>query len=160
MGHKVKLYCDVDNTINLHWKRIRRFTVNGVCDYSKANSYEEVLKDEVLDGSVEAITELSKKYQIHFLTARNYHRAFEVTKEWLDKHKFPYSSIIVVSGPEQKLAHLNDETVFIDDLSRSHEKNLPYHVLYTEVIKKVKDTGTVFELFHNNWNDIVNRLTK
>jgi len=42
------LYCDIDSTINKHWKRIQRFSVNGKCNWDKAFSQVEIMKDEVL----------------------------------------------------------------------------------------------------------------
>ena len=50
-----KLYCDIDNTLNNHWERIRRNTTDGWCDFDKAFTYEEHQKDVVLPGSLEAV---------------------------------------------------------------------------------------------------------
>ena len=43
---KPTLYCDIDSTINDHWKRIKRNTSEGICNWSRAFSEEEVMKDK------------------------------------------------------------------------------------------------------------------
>ena len=153
-----KLFCDIDGTVNTHWNRIRKFTADGQCDWTKAFSKDEVLKDEVLPGSIEALSEFSKYYEIHFLTARPFNSAYDITKEWLDTNGFEYSSLIVVNNPFDKLRYVMEPNcLFIDDLSRKHETNEPYKILYWDVIHELNKSNVDYELFKNNWKDIIKR---
>lgn len=153
-----KLFCDIDGTVNTHWNRIRKFTADGQCDWTKAFSKDEVLKDEVLPGSIEALSEFSKYYEIHFLTARPFNNAYDITKEWLDTNGFEYSSIIVVNTPFDKLRYVTEpHCLFIDDLSRKHETNEPYKILYWDVIHELNRLNVDYELFKNNWQEITRR---
>ena len=76
-----KLYCDIDSTINNHWERIHRWSNNGICNWEKALSRDEIMKDEVLPGVIEKLTKLSEEYEIHFLTARNFVDAYNYVSE-------------------------------------------------------------------------------
>ena len=72
---KKKLYCDIDSTINNHWVRIQRWALPkfpGTSIDQRAFTKQEIMKDSPLPGSLEAIKKLSKFYEIHFLTARNF----------------------------------------------------------------------------------------
>jgi uncharacterized HAD superfamily protein len=153
-----KLFCDIDSTINNHWERIKRFTNEGKCDWGKAFSKEEILKDKVLPGSLEALTQLSSLYEIHFLTARPFKDAFNITKTWLDQNDFFYKSIIVVNQSMDKLKYvIEPDCLFIDDLSRKHETNPPYKILYWDVIKELNKNNVDYEIFKNNWEEILKR---
>lgn len=133
------LFCDIDNTINNHFERIQRWTKNGKCNWKKAFSYKEIMKDKVLPGSIEVIEKLSTKYKIVFLTARNFGHAYKVTKDWLDEKGFIYEKIIVVKNSKEKIKYIKKEKdcLLIDDLSRKHETNPPYTILYDDVIDKL-----------------------
>tara|TARA_Y100001970_G_C14176213_1_gene827128 strand:+ start:140 stop:766 length:627 start_codon:yes stop_codon:yes gene_type:complete len=68
------LICDIDSTINNHWKRIEKWskdTPNNEISW-KAFTMKELMKDDPLPNSQKALSELSKKYTIHFLTARGF----------------------------------------------------------------------------------------
>ena len=150
-----KLFCDIDSTLNNHWERIQRCTINGKCDFSKAFSKEEIMKDKVLDGALESLDKLSLFYEIHFLTARPFDNAYEITKEWLDKNGFKYESIIVVKSPMDKIQHLiKSDCLFIDDLSRRHEIYPPYKILYWNVIRELNRNNIKYEIFKNNWLEL------
>ena len=156
-----KLFCDIDSTINNHWERIQLFTVNGKCDWSKAFSEEEILKDKILPGSKSALKILSNYYEIHFLTARPFPNAYNITKKWLDLKEFEYKSIIVVNKSMDKLKYVTEPgCLFIDDLSRKHETNPPYKILYWDVIKELDKSNVDYELFKNNWDEIVKKRIK
>ena len=154
-----KLLCDIDSTINNHWKRIQRCSTDGRCDYSKAFSKEEVMKDEVLPGAKESLKELSNRYEIHFLTARDWDGAYDMTKEWLDKNGFEYESIIVVNKPMDKLKYVTQpDVLFIDDLSRAHDKYPPYKVLYWDVIRELNKNNVNYILFKNKQSKVLRIL--
>ncbi len=153
-----KLFCDIDNTLNNHWERIRRNTTDGWCDFDKAFTYEEHQKDVVLPGSLEAVKELDKHYEIHMLTARWYDNAYEWTKEWLDRFGFPYKSIITCDNTMDKVGIIKDEDCFlVDDLSKKHQVEPPYKVLYWDVIQKLNENNIDYEIFKDNWNEILMR---
>jgi len=156
-----KLFCDIDSTINNHWERIQRFTSSGRCDWNKAFSEKEVMKDIPIPGAREALKQLSKKYEIHFLTARPFDNAYNITKAWLDKNKFEYKSIVVVKESIDKLKYVTEDgCLFIDDLSRKHETNPPYKILYWDVIRELNKNNVDYELFKNNWKEIIKRRIK
>ena len=153
------LFCDVDNTINNHFKRIKKWTDrNGKCNWKKAFLYNEIMKDKVLDGAKEAISHFACFYKIVFLTARNFPHAYNVTKDWLDKNNFIYDEIIVVKSSKEKLKYvIEPDCLFIDDLSRKHEINPPYTVWYNDVISELDRLNVNYEIFYNNWDYIVEK---
>jgi len=156
-----KLFCDIDSTINNHWERIQRCTTNGKCDFIKAFSKEEVMKDEVLPGARESLKELSNRYEIHFLTARDFPNAYDMTREWLNKNGFEYESIIVVNKPMDKLKYVTEAgCLFIDDLSKKHETNPPYKILYWNVIRELNKNNVNYIIFKNNWKTIMGEISK
>ena len=151
-----KLYCDIDSTINNHWERVHRWSNNGECNWSKALSREEIMKDEVLPGAKETLERLSDKYEIHFLTARNFADAYNITKDWLDLKGFTYESINVVKKSKDKpeFLELNGSDLFIDDLSAGQERGPSYVNLYTETISDLESRGLRYIIFKGDWNDI------
>ena len=109
-------------------------------------------------NSLEALTQLSSLYEIHFLTARPFKDAFNITKTWLDQNDFFYKSIIVVNQSMDKLKYvIEPNCLFIDDLSRKHETNPPYKILYWDVIKELNKNNVNYEIFKNNWEEILKR---
>ena len=153
-----KLFCDIDSTINNHWERIQRCTANGKCDFTKAFSREELMKDKVLPYSKEALEKFSKEYEIHFLTARPFDNAHEITKDWLNDNGFEYESLIVVKSPMDKLKYVTEDgCLFVDDLSRKHETNPPYKILYWNVIRELNKNNVNYIIFKNNWKTIMEK---
>lgn len=157
MSNRV-LYCDLDSTLNTHWKRIKKHTDNGVCNYDLAFSREEILSDEPLEGAREALLKLSRDYKIVILTARPFADAFNITKEWLDNNNFYYQDIIVVNRSIDKLPYLSKGSLFIDDLSKKHENNPPYTVLYNETIEELEKRKLNYILFKGDWSKVMNEL--
>tara|TARA_Y100000361_G_C11151330_1_gene341265 strand:- start:1140 stop:1613 length:474 start_codon:yes stop_codon:yes gene_type:complete len=154
-----KLFCDIDCTINNHWERIKKFTKNGSCDFTKAFSRDELMKDKVLPYSKESLKNLSEKYEIHFLTSRPFENAYSITKDWLDSNGFDYTSLIVVKSPMDKLKYVTEDgCVFIDDLSRKHETNPPYKILYWNVIKELNKNNVNYKIFKGDWRQTIKGL--
>ena len=151
-----KLYCDVDSTINNHWVRVQKWSNNGVCNWNKALSREEIMKDEVLPGALEKLQELSEDYEIHFLTARNFKDAYSITKDWLDLKGFEYESINVVNKSKDKpqFLELNGSDLFIDDLSAGQEKGPSYVNLYNDTISDLESKKINYIIFKGNWKEI------
>ena len=159
MINKPILYCDIDSTINDHWKRIQRNTVDGICDWNKAFSKEEVMKDKPLPGVHKALEKLSKLYSIVFLTARSFPDAKNITKAWLSENNFVYYKLIVVNKSIDKIQYLqNKNCILIDDLSKKHERNAPYTILYEDTIEKLKENKIKYILFKGDWNEVLNEL--
>lgn len=161
--NKKKLFCDIDGTVNYHYKRIRKWTLPkwpGDKIDPRAFTREEILQDEVIPGSIDALNELSKYYSVEFLTARDFPNAYEITKDWLDKNGFKYSDIHIVSKPIEKVKFLkkNNSDLFIDDLQRGHEykkTDFYYDVIDLLVLKNI-----TFEIYANNWPQIVAKFAR
>jgi uncharacterized HAD superfamily protein len=156
---KPTLYCDIDSTINDHWKRIKRNTSEGICNWSKAFSEEEVMKDKPLEGAHKALEKLSKVYKIVFLTARGFENATKITKAWLYENNFVYYKLIVVERSIDKLKYVVEkDCLFIDDLSKKHEHEPPYKVLYTDTITALNENNVNYVLFKGSWKEVLNTL--
>ena len=156
---KPTLYCDLDSTLNDHYRRISRFTIEGSCDFAAANQMDEVMKDLPLPFAKKSIDTLKQDYIINILTARPYPNAYKITKSWLDKFNFYYDDIIVVERSIDKIKYLEaKDTLFIDDLSRKHESNLPYTILYENTIKELEKRKINYILFKGDWKKVMHKL--
>ena len=157
-----QLYCDIDSTINNHWIRIQKWAKPSFPGNSidpRAFTREEIMKDELLPGSLDAILKFSEEWDIHFLTARNFPDAYDITKDWLQLKGFPYNTINVVKKSKDKPPFLSSRKcdLFIDDLSAGQEYGPSYVNLYLNTIQDLKERGIVFEIFKNNWKDILEK---
>ena len=158
-NNKPTLYCDLDSTLNDHYRRISRFTIEGSCDFTAANQMDEVMKDLPLPFAKDSIDTLKEDYNICILIARAYPDAYKITKSWLDKFNFYYDNIIVVERSIDKIKYLNDEdSLFIDDLSRKHESNPPYKILYENTIKELEKRKINYILFKGDWKKVMHKL--
>jgi len=117
------------------------------------------MKDEPLPNAIETLKEFSKEWDIHILSARGFGDAFNITKDWLDKHGFTYTSIGIVREAKDKIDILSGVEVdlFIDDLSRGQHFGPSYVELYDDVIQELDKLGINYELFKNNWLEIKER---
>lgn len=153
------IYCDLDSTLNDHYNRIKRFTVEGKCDFLKASTEKELLKDLPLPHAIDSLNTLSKDFNIIILTARPFPNAQEITKKWLDLHNFYYDSIIVVKKSLDKIKYVDSSSsLFIDDLSRKHETNPPYKVLYQDTIEELEKRKINYILFKGDWKKVMHKL--
>ena len=154
------LYCDIDSTINNHWVRIQKWALPkypGTKIHPNAFSREEIIKDELLPGAKEAIEKFIKNgWEVHFLTARGFKDAYNITKEWLDLKDVPYNSITCVKHSKDKPEFLKEREVdlFIDDLSEGQEYSNSYKNIYYDTIKKLKEFNIPFIRFKGDWSDI------
>lgn len=151
------LYCDIDSTINNHWVRIQRWALPqfpGNSIHPNAFTRQEVMKDEPLRGAKEILNILSSKYKIHFLTARNFPDAHQITKDWLDKYNFKYNSINIVKAAKEKPSFLRgkDCDLLIDDFSRGQEYGESYVNLYDDVIFELSSMEISYIIFKGNWS--------
>tara|TARA_R100000231_G_C5326537_1_gene165010 strand:- start:489 stop:974 length:486 start_codon:yes stop_codon:yes gene_type:complete len=157
-----QLWVDVDSTLNNHWVRIQKWarpSFPGGSISSNAFTREEIMKDEPLPNAVETLKEFSKEWDIHILSARGFDDSFNITKDWLDKHGFPYTTIGIVREAKDKISILRSVEVdlFIDDLSRGQHFGPSYVELYNDVIQELDNLGINYELFKNNWLEIKER---
>ena len=157
-----QLWVDVDSTLNNHWVRIQKWaqpSFPGSSINSNAFTREEIMKDEPLPNAVETLKEFSKEWDIHILSARGFDDSFNITKDWLDKHGFPYTTIGIVREAKDKISILRSVEVdlFIDDLSRGQHFGPSYVELYNDVIQELDNLGINYELFKNNWLEIKER---
>ncbi|MAR22116.1 MAG: hypothetical protein CMD25_09460 [Flavobacteriales bacterium] len=157
-----QLWVDVDSTLNNHWVRIQKWAIPSFPGNSidrRAFTREEIMKDEPLPNAVETLKEFSKEWDIHILSARGFDDAWNITKDWLDKHNFSYTTIGIVREAKDKISILRSVEVdlFIDDLSRGQHFGPSYVELYNDVIQELDNLGINYELFKNNWLEIKER---
>ena len=153
------LFCDIDSTINNHCVRIQKWaspSFPGTSIPPYAFTREEIMKDLPIENAVESIEKFSKEYEIHFLSARNFPNAWNITKEWLDKWGFIYKSINIVKSSIDKVEFVKNNhcDLFIDDFSKGQEYGESYQVLYTDTINQLNDMGVNLEVFKGDWNEI------
>ena len=156
------LFCDIDSTINNHWVRIQKWATPsfpGTSIHPNAFTREEIMKDLPIENAVESIEKFSKEYEIHFLSARNFPEAWDITKQWLDKWGFTYKSINIVRSSIDKVQFVkqNPCDLFIDDFSKGQEYGNSYEVLYTDTINQLNSMGINLEVFKNNWLELTEK---
>ena len=156
------LFCDIDSTINNHWVRIQKWaqpSFPGTSIHQNAFTREEIMKDLPIENAVESIEKFSKEYEIHFLSARNFPEAWDITKQWLDKWGFTYKSINIVRSSIDKgqFVKQNPSDLFIDDFSKGQEYGNSYEVLYTDTINQFNSMGINLEVFKNNWLELTEK---
>ena len=156
------LFCDIDSTINNHWVRIQKWALPsfpGKTIHQNAFTREEIMKDLPIENAVESIEKFSKEYEIHFLSARNFPEAWDITKQWLDKWGFTYKSINIVRSSIDKVQFVkqNPCDLFIDDFSKGQEYGNSYEVLYTDTINQLNSMGINLEVFKNNWLELTEK---
>lgn len=161
----MKIFCDIDSTVNNHWVRIQRNTTigkNGSVNISdKAFAREEMMQDEPLAGSKDAIKKLKEEHEIHFLTARGAIKdGFNITKDWLNYHDFEYDSLMLVEKTMQKVELMSGyrDSLLIDDLSRMQHIGASYIHLYRDVIKELEKNNINFILFKGSWVDVLDKI--
>ena len=156
------LFCDIDSTINNHWVRIQKWaqpSFPGTSIHQNAFTREEIMKDLPIENAVESIEKFSKEYEIHFLSARNFPEAWDITKQWLDKWGFTYKSINIVRSSIDKVQFIKQYPcdLFIDDFSKGQEYGNSYEVLYTDTINQLNSMGINLEVFKNNWLELTEK---
>ena len=162
------IVCDIDNTISdqyLRYFRYYDFDKDKLMDF--AFSKEFISRDKPLSGARVSIALLQQKYQIVWLSARP-RGQFEITKNWLSCHGFPYDTIILTGSHSsggidssqgnhfRKVDILKElrPLVYIDDLKCGWEQLEP--VLFYEMINKLDIAEINYEVFNNDWP----RITK
>ena len=157
---KKQLYWDIDSTLNNHWVRVQKWALPkfpGNSIHPNAWTREEIMKDEVLPGALEAIEKFNQSWDVHFLTARNFSNAYDITKQWLEREGFQYKTINVVKKSIDKPPFLIERKcdLFIDDLSAGQEFGPSYVNLYTNTIQQLIKYNIPVIIFKNNWSQII-----
>jgi uncharacterized HAD superfamily protein len=152
--------CDIDNTVSDQFQRYKDF-FNSETQTILPQAFEknEIIKDRPIYGAVEAITSLSKKYRIFWVSARPLEH-YDITYQWLTKHKFYIDDLLLVEKHNNKIKVLFQMKphVYIDDLKYGWEILQPK--LKTNFIKRLHDVSVNFEIFDNNWEQILGKYLK
>lgn len=153
---KRHLFVDIDNVVSLSAERVKR-NRGGKAAYTS----KEVLKDQPVPDAAAALRELRPRYFVRFLTARGqYEDAFNTTQRWLALHGFSYDELIVVRRAEDKLAHLTQESLLVDDFTVGHEKEVPER--NDALTAKLRASGVPFVVFPFGglWADVMPQLLR
>jgi SAM-dependent methyltransferase len=128
------LFCDVDSTLNDHWRRLQRWTTPQGTDWPSARQRAEVMQDQPLPGAVAALQAFAAQgWDIHILTARGWDVPDGgVTRAWLREHGIPYAACHVLPEHQDKarllrgwLAAGGVVDLVIDDFSHGQELGGP-----------------------------------
>jgi len=160
-----KVYVDLDSTLNNHWIRIQKWALPkfpGNSIHPSAFTRAEIMKDEPLPYSVESISEISEKSEVHILSARNFEDAFSITEDWLNFHKFKFDSINIVKSSIEKPRFLSglDVDLLIDDFSAGQEYGPSYLNLYSETIDLLNELKIKYIIFNGSWSDAMTEVRK
>ena len=156
-----QIYCDIDSTINDHWRRIRR-NANpawpvGHLD-KNAFSEMEVMKDLPQCGAMETLNALQQSFEVSFLTARNWPDARKITKLWLARYGFQYKNLYTVASMEAKVAFLemNRPDYVIDDFTSGQENSIL--TFRADIASQIQNMGVKVIVFRNSWQDVIEQL--
>lgn len=157
-----QIWCDIDSTINNHWRRIRRNTVpqwpNGIID-KKAFTEAEVMRDVPLQNALVITTYLQQEgFELSFLSARGWANARRITTGWLKKWGFEYKNLYLVAQAEAKipLLEMHRPDIYIDDFTSGQEKSIP--TFQYELAKQIETFGTHVIVFRNDWWDVLQQI--
>lgn len=150
----MKLYCDIDGTINdFQYRWCRAIALD---DLKFAKTEAEIMLDRPLPFAKESL-DLFKAYgwEINFLTARG-SIPKEITIKWLKENNFNYNNLYQVRTMKDKIEFLNKHKfdLFIDDFMSGQDINKP--IFKSNIYEAIKRLGPV-EVFRNNWQEIEGR---
>ena len=141
---KFSVLLDIDNIVNNQQARLMKFTKDGICDYRKANGFMELLRDEPLPGSVDFVRQLSRRFQVVWLTSRSVKTAL-VTCYWLRRNGFPVYILVCTGKLQRKISFIQifkeDHPIafVIDDMKEGYESGKPQYVIsYREYLESSK----------------------
>lgn len=151
------LYCDVDSTLNDHWRRIQRNSVRSGPDAGfiqpSAFTEAEVMKDEPLPDAARVLQRFRESgWEVHYLTSRNWDPEGSVTQRWLQKHEFPHSYVHIVDCHHAKIEFLRRHRceLFLDDFTVGQENKAK-----TQELKNPKTDG--YEFVSSGFPDVTLR---
>lgn len=152
--------CDIDNTVSDQFQRYKGFFDPDIkAILPQAFEKSEIIKDRPIDGSIDAITALSKKYRIIWVTARPIEH-YDITYQWLTNHRFYIDDLLLVEKHENKIPILIQMKphAYVDDLKYGWEILQPK--LKTSFIKRLHNASINFEIFDNNWGQLKEKYLK
>jgi uncharacterized HAD superfamily protein len=145
---------DIDNTVTDQMERLHRnYDVDLNVMVSKSTTEEELMKDKLYPYAKDVIVELSNRYDIIWLSARN-SRLYDITLNWIKTNGLPCNKLILVDKLEDKLpvlVNLNPK-LFIDDLQYDLYSLKPKPAL--KFIEKLKEAKINFIVFKTSWADL------
>ena len=157
MSNKKIIVCDIDNTVSNQEERfLRNYDMKQRMLMQSAFNKNEILKDNPIKDSVECINRLSKDFEIVWVSARK-KAWFNTTYTWLRRNGFPHDQIHLVEQNDNKIPVLEelDPLVFIDDMKYNWENLDPKPC--TNFMKELEIRNINYEIFDNNWKEIVNK---
>lgn len=147
----MKIYCDIDSTLNNHWVRVKKYK-----GAREAFTEDAVMQDIPLPYSVEVMNELSRKYEISYLTARGWDDG-TTTRKWLKKHGYPTGEILIVNSLADKIPVLAEDRpeIFIDDFETGQEKDC--HTFHCDRVIEIENMG-IKVIYDIDWQKIRKEL--
>ena len=156
----MRLFCDLDCTLNNAYIRIKECSSNGECNWSLAYSPERLMLDEPNVLGRIFLKRFKGIHKIIIITARNFNNARDLTQNWLDDNGFPYDELVLVKKPSDKIKYLKKTDFLIDDFSRGHENFAPYKCLDWETINELNVKNKNYYIFDGNWEFVSIALEK
>ena len=147
------VFVDIDNTINMQFLRLKKYTKNGICNYRKANSFYELMEDIIIPDAIFIINRLKKVKCIIWFTSRSIKHILP-TFLWLRKNHLPNYRIVFTGKSIRKMEFLRmfikkyRIECLIDDMREGYEIDNPQIIVPYKNF--VESTG--IKLFSNLYN--------
>ena len=160
-----QVYVDLDSTLNNHWVRIQKWALPNFPGKSinpNAFTRKEIMNDKPLPYALESIREISKRAEVHILSARNFKDAFSITEDWLTNYGFKFKSVNIVKSSIEKPSFLSgvDVDLLIDDFSAGQEYGPSYLNLYLDTIDLLNKLQIDYVIFDGDWNKAMYKVRK
>lgn len=144
-GKKKYVLVDIDNTICDQVPRLKKHTVNGHCNFKKANSTREIINDQLFDHTKEYIHKIENQNLVWF-TSRSIKQCVG-TLIWLKKLQLPFKKIVFTGSMSRKIMFLeiflkkHNVSFLVDDMCENYESGKPLLVdNYRRFLEKHKIT--------------------
>ena len=118
------------------------------------NIRERILEDQAVQGSVEALNELSQRYEIVYIGARP-ESARLPTEEWLEKSGFPKGPLFLGASQESRLSRIhemNDKFDFIAGIGDRWDDN--------ELHSEIGCLSIILKEFEGKWEIVADRIDR
>lgn len=115
---------------------------------SDFNKKEEILKDLPTPGSVQCLNELSQKYKIIYMGARD-DSLVKITEEWLIKSGFPQGEIYLAESQNERIEiikNIQEKYDFIAGIGDRWDDN--------ELHLEMGCLSIILKEFNGNWNTV------
>lgn len=111
------------------------------------------------DGSVEAVRELIKEHEIHFVTHRNPTFVSEITARWIRHYFEGYAGLHVLDNKVSKTS-LGNWDVFIDDKPDTIEEFLVRTDTLMFVPSRLWNQDVEGGIRFDDWNEVLDGITR